>query len=358
MARLRALAVPATLCAALAAPAGASANAPNDAAANSPADGTCSFERHGRVLALVADCITTHSIVIPDGFTLDGRHHRITARDPEGGSFAGAIVRNGGREAHVWRLRLATDDLRVTCHPSSPEDTRLRGILFENASGSIRESHVESVAQRAFGCQEGMGIEVRALGPHTADAPEQVSITANRVEGFQKTGVLVLGSAQVGLCLNRITGAGERTDIAQNGVQISRGARADIKLNRIRGVAYAGADWSAVGVLVEDTAELSIAMNRVLDADVGIWLERASNVSVEANHVHGAREDAVVIDGSTGPATGNDVRRNSLSAEGVGVLLYGEGATRNSVLHNRIQPDDERAVVELEGAHGNTLPAP
>src|SRR5439155_26133070 len=46
-------------------------------------------------LTLAADCTTDTTILIPNGFTLDGNGNTITAVDPAGDHFRGAVVKNG-----------------------------------------------------------------------------------------------------------------------------------------------------------------------------------------------------------------------------------------------------------------------
>jgi hypothetical protein len=85
----------------------------------------CSLVAHGQTLLLQADCRTDHTLVIPDGFALDGRGHEITAVDPPGGSFEGAVVQSGGNEAQVRNLRIKATNLAAVCHVAEPVDRRL-----------------------------------------------------------------------------------------------------------------------------------------------------------------------------------------------------------------------------------------
>src|SRR5438309_2172014 len=90
----------------------------------------------GTTMILLGDCTTFVTITIPDGATLDGNNHTITAMDPPGG-FQGPVVRNqaGGTVANVVNLGL-TASLAST-FGCMDGDNRLRGILFDGASGSI-----------------------------------------------------------------------------------------------------------------------------------------------------------------------------------------------------------------------------
>ncbi len=53
----------------------------------SEATTTCTFTTSGFTNTLDADCTTDETILVPNGFTLDGAGHTITAQDPSGGHF-------------------------------------------------------------------------------------------------------------------------------------------------------------------------------------------------------------------------------------------------------------------------------
>ena len=124
---------------------------------------TCTFTTSGTTMTLNGDCTTDETILIPDGYTLDGNGHTITAVDPSGGHFLGAVVKNAGSTAHVKNLTVTALGLANVCDPPGPPDNRLRGILFDGASGSItNNTTVVNINQGASGCQEGNAIEVPA----------------------------------------------------------------------------------------------------------------------------------------------------------------------------------------------------
>jgi hypothetical protein len=50
-------------------------------------------------MTLLADCTTDHTLSIPDGYAFDGDGHTITAVDPDGAHFLGAVVANAGDSA-------------------------------------------------------------------------------------------------------------------------------------------------------------------------------------------------------------------------------------------------------------------
>jgi hypothetical protein len=209
----------------------------------------CSFTTTGTTMTLNADCVTEHTILIPDGYTLDGNGYTITAVDPAGGHFLGAVVRNGGASAHVTNLTVTTSGLADVCDGG---DDRLRGILFDGAAGSITNNTVVDINQGASGCQEGNGIEVRNAPFDATGADLAVTISGNTVTGYQKNGITANGSVAATILNNVITGAGPVNYIAQNGIQVGFGGTAEIRSNTVSGNNYTPADTVACGVLYFD----------------------------------------------------------------------------------------------------------
>src|SRR5688500_9486672 len=94
-------------------------------AATSLASAQCSFTTVKKTMTLSADCTTTTSIIVPNGFTIDGAGHTITAMDPIGDHFKGGVIQNGGASANVTNVVITVSALADVCD-SGP--ARLRGI--------------------------------------------------------------------------------------------------------------------------------------------------------------------------------------------------------------------------------------
>lgn len=124
-------------------------------------------------MTLDTDCTTDTSIVVPNGFTLDGAGHTITAVDPSGGHFTGGVIQNGGASANVTDVHVTASGLADVCDGGA---ARLRGILFDTASGSITNNTVTDINQGASGCQEGNAVE-RATSPRTPSSPSSSTRT-------------------------------------------------------------------------------------------------------------------------------------------------------------------------------------
>ena len=66
----------------------------------------CVFNNVGSTMFLQGNCMTDETLFVPDGFTLDGQYYTISAFDPAGDHFKGAVIQNGGTVANVKNLKL------------------------------------------------------------------------------------------------------------------------------------------------------------------------------------------------------------------------------------------------------------
>ena len=66
---------------------------------------TCRFTVSGTTMTLRNDCVTSTTVTVPDGFTLNGNKHLLTVIDPGNGQFfAGPVITNAGSTASVTNL--------------------------------------------------------------------------------------------------------------------------------------------------------------------------------------------------------------------------------------------------------------
>jgi hypothetical protein len=201
-------------------------------------------------ITLLADCVTNHTLLVPDGWTLDGYGKTLTAVDPAGNHFLGAVVKNGGSTADVQNLTVTTSGLANVCDGAEPLDNRLRGILFDGASGRITNNTVIGINQGASGCQEGNAIEVRNAPFDKTGTDLDVIISSNLVTNYQKNGITANGSVAATITNNTVTGAGPIDYIAQNGIQVGFGATAIVKGNTVSMNNYTPASYVACGLLL------------------------------------------------------------------------------------------------------------
>ena len=206
----------------------------------------CAFDVSGTTWTLLADCTTDETILIPQGVTLDGDGHTITAVDPVGGHFLGAVLKNAGTVAHVTNVEITASGLADVCDGGAD---RLRGILLDGASGSITNVTVQGVEQGTSGCQEGNAIEARNVDGPTFGTRLAVTISDNTVFNYMKNGITTNGNLSATIERNTVTGDGPVGYIAQNGIQVGFGASALVQANTVSGNVYTGSDL-ACGLLI------------------------------------------------------------------------------------------------------------
>jgi hypothetical protein len=310
----------------------------------------CKARLDQELITLEDACTTDTTVFIPDGLTFDGAGRVLTAVDPVGGTFPGAILRNRGETAHVRNVKVRAQGL-LTEGPCAAADARLAGIRLLGASGSVVDSEVLGVFRNKraaddpagvpWGCQEGFAIEVRN---RDASVTRQVDLLRNRVSGYQKAGLLLSGRMEVHVDSNTVTGAGPVAHIAQNGVQLSDGATGQVTGNQISDHAYTGGSDTASGILVAGGPVFGIALvrdailegNTLTGNDVGINLYQAeadgsgpvtpTRIQVRDNSL---RNDAVV---------------NSVYQAGISDLGTGNIISSNTVTGAGYDPDTEPGV--------------
>jgi len=298
----------------------------------SPLTTTCTFTTVGTTMTLDGDCTTDATITIPDGYTLDGNGHTITAVDPPSGHFVGGVVENAGSTAHVTNLGISASNLANVCDGGA---NRLRGILFDGASGSITDNVVEDINQGTSGCQEGNGIEVRNA-PFDGTHPDtkDVTIQGNVVTNYQKNGITANGDVYATVRDNVVVGAGMVMYIAQNGIQIGFGATGQVRGNVVRDNWYTPVDWVASGILVFEASGVMVQSNVVEDTQVGVAIETwcsgapaASNNIVLKNLISGSQLGvsiaAFTFDSLCDPHADNNKVILNLITDGVGTDSVG-----------------------------------
>jgi hypothetical protein len=218
------------------------------------------------VMKFYGNCTTDHTIIVPDRYTLDGLGGTITAVDPVGGHFVGAVIEvEPGSTAFIKEASVDVSGLANVCDSG---DDRLKGIWFNEANGVVTYTTIIGPNQGQSGCQEGNAIEVRNP-PYDGTHPGTVwaIIDNNTITGYQKTGILVNGDVAADVWANTITGFGPVNYIAQNGIQLGWGAMGSVYDNIISGNEYTGSGWTSAGILLFDVnaPDLKIYRNTYRD---------------------------------------------------------------------------------------------
>jgi hypothetical protein len=286
----------------------------------------CNFQTPGTTMRLLANCTTDVTIAIPNGATLDGQGYTITAIDPPGGHFLGAVVKNAGAVASVKNLKIAAVALTDVCDTGSDV---LRGIQLVDASGSIVGNTITGINQGSSStCGEGNAIVVSASpqdGTHPATKP--VLIAENRIVDAQQLGISVVGDVSAKITGNRISG-GVGAPSVRTGISIGNGALGAIVLNSVTHPSSTTTD------------------------SVGIRLSASNKVLISGNALSGSSEGIFVISSCT---TGAPANQNQILLNSVRVLSEGVDLVSRSTTTSICNPHVDRNVVignliELVGA--------
>ena len=111
---------------------------------------------------------------------------------------------------------------------------RYFGIVVDAAAVDVSSSDVHNIGDTPFdGAQHGIGIYYVNGASGT--------ISSNSIYGYQKGGIVINGEGTTAtVASNDVRGLGPVDFIAQNGIQVSRGAVADVRENTIADNYYTG----------------------------------------------------------------------------------------------------------------------
>ena len=193
-----------------------------------------------------------------------------------------------------------------------PCDSLRYGVFVTDGNGvSVKDNHITLIQDTPFsGCQNGIGLRVgsQALG-FTADA----DVTDNLIDNYQKGGIVVDGPGTNALVQqNRTDGIGPTPVIAQNGIQISRNATADVLTNIVEDNSYSLAPASgATGILLFDLdGGVNVKQNNAQRNDDNIGAYETAGTVIEQNDlVQSTHFDGIYMSDDT---AGNLIRLNFL----------------------------------------------
>ena len=175
------------------------------------------------------------------------------------------------------------------------------GVVVRGASVNVTASSVHDIGENPLnGAQHGIAVAfVRDSGQ-----PSTGAVSQNGITNYQKGGVVFSGPNTSGkITGNDVFGEGPVSYIAQNGIQVSAGAHADVKNNTVNGNSYTGGGGtSAAGILIfggcgQEVVTGTLVKGNSLDGnDVGIWAFNGdpacvnasptpTNIDIERNHV-------------------------------------------------------------------------
>jgi hypothetical protein len=222
-------------------------------------DPACAFTTKNATMTLNADCTTSTTIKVPNGYTLDGKGRTITAVDPSGAAFNGAVVQNDGATMNVKNLTIDG-----ASNPAAEDCNRVfHGVAFMAASGSITGVTLTHIGLPATGCQIGRAILVDAIGSATR---QSVKVEGNMVSNYNKNGIDVRGNIDAKIVGNTVEGSLSDL-IARNGIVVRTGASAQVWSNTVSGNNHPAKLYGAeaYGILVIDATVNMTKQNTVIN---------------------------------------------------------------------------------------------
>ena len=188
----------------------------------------------------------------------------------------------------------------ITGPGGSPCGSIVAGIsVLGGGSATIEHNHITQIRDLVFsGCQNGLAVLV---GRGSQGQTGRAEIAHNLIDHYQKGGVVVDNVGSYGdVHHNEIVGPGLQPTIAPNGIQVSRGAGADVDHNEVSENSYAiPAVAAGTGVLLfqPGPGAVTVGFNEVFLNDDGIGLYDTDASLIEHNYSHDQRAyDGVFVD--------------------------------------------------------------
>jgi len=165
----------------------------------------------------------------------------------------------------------------------------------------------------------------------------KVNISDSSLHDYQKSGIIIdRDGSNSDLQHNYVTGLGSTSTLAQNGIQISRGADASLENNFINNHLYApctsptSCPVAATNVLVSNSDGISIRNNTLGTAQANIHIE-GNNTQLQNNDVYDNRIDGIDVFGpNLGNGSNNRVLNNNIfHTESGAVQVFGNNSHVN-----------------------------
>jgi len=200
------------------------------------------------------------------------------------------------------------------------------GVLVDQGgSATIQENHITAIRDEPLsGRQSGLAVYVRNGSARILD---------NVIDDYQKAGIVVnSASSSAEIAFNTVRGAGPTTATAQDGIQVSFGATANIHDNTVSDNVYSVGTDAATGILLfHPGSAVTVRNNTVTKNDFGIYLDGATGATVTGNSVSRNTYDGIdLADGTTGTLVAN----NDSSKNGLDGILVDSTSTNNTIRDN------------------------
>jgi hypothetical protein len=227
----------------------------------------CAGSLRGAIFTLTANCVTTATLSVPNGHTLDGGGHIITARDTTGGAFAQGVLRNDGAAMSVTNVTVDGAGIAADC------TLAINGILLDGATASIRNVRVLDITRHCAGVGDAL------LASNFTGSPRVVTIENVVASGYQSAAVAAVGSVTVNVLGGTLGPPDESLrGIVAQGVVRYDGAHGTVKGTTLVGSGSGNASLLNTNVLLNGAQGVAITSNTITGrgTDIGIAVSNSS----------------------------------------------------------------------------------
>ncbi len=160
------------------------------------------------------------------------------------------------------------EDLVVDGAGKGNSNYRFVGIGYDNSGGKIEDVEIKDVRNTPInGTQHGVGI----FAYSAEGTPRTLTVNRCQIQGYQKNATVFAGAdLSATITNNTCIGAGAVNFIAQNGIQVSSGATAEIKGNTVSGHSYTPFTYVSTGMLLYGS-DANTDDNIISENQVGIY---------------------------------------------------------------------------------------
>jgi len=213
------------------------------------------------------------------------------------------------------------------------QDVHVGVLIDQGGSATVSDNHITDIRNQPL---SGGVVDVIAVYVRHGTG----RILDNTIDRYQKAGIVVAHSdSSAEVAFNTVRGVGPTGVIAQDGIQISDGATADVHDNNVSDNLYTGPDFSAAGIIVLNPGPSTMVRNNeVTHNDIGIALSGATGVVVTGNSVSRSTEDGIeLLDGTTMTlVANNESRKNGLDGIFVDATSMNNTIRNNDLRQNKL----------------------
>jgi len=287
-----------------------------------------------------------------DGLKLTGDDQAAIILAPATMTTPRAIVEVSGS------LNVTIKDFTIEGPGGGPFNSIDNGIRVDNGgSAIIKDNHITQIEDNPLsGIQNGVAILVGRDNPQGNDVTTgSATIIDNVIDNYQKSGIVIdnVGSSAV-IEDNTILGVGPTAVIGQNGIQISRGANADICDNNISGNIYTPQTFAASGILLLNPGQVEVEDNRLSHNDLGIAVQGATGPEISDNRVTDSTFEGILVEETSGAEVSHN-RVTDSGVAGIALVLSTETLVRDNKTDDNGSGAAGEGGIVLVGSTNNTI---